>query len=47
MEDDNISHASFNSSMFNQFKDLDSISQIGTNEFDESAVDFGAIKFAL
>ena len=29
MEDDTISSASFNSKMFDQFKDLDSISQLG------------------
>ena len=29
MDDDTISSASFNSKMFDQFKDLDSISQLG------------------
>ena len=33
--------------MFDQFKDLDSISQIGTEDFDESSINLGAIKFEL
>ena len=48
MEDDTISSASFNSKMFDQFKDLDSISQLGNGQdFDESGINLGAIKYEL
>ena len=48
LEDDLASTASFNSRMFDQFRDLDSISQLGNGEeFDESAMNLGAIKFEL
>ena len=48
LEDDLASTASFNSRMFDQFRDLDSISQLGNGEeFDESAMNLGAIRFEL
>ena len=48
MEDDTISSASFNSKMFDQFKDLDSISQLGNGQdLDESGINLGAIKYEL
>ena len=47
LEDDMCSTASFNSRMFEQFKDLDSISQIGAGDFDESSINLGAIKFEM
>ena len=48
LEDDVASTASFSSRMFDQFRDLDSISQLGNGEeFDESAMNLGAIKFEL
>ena len=48
MDDDTISSASFNSKMFDQFKDLDSISQLGNGQdLDESGINLGAIKYEL
>ena len=48
MEDDTISSVSFNSKMFDQFKDLDSISQLGNGQdLDESGINLGAIKYEL
>ena len=43
---DNQSMASFNSNIFDKFKGLDSISQIG-NEDDDAGFDLGSIKYEL